>query len=138
MVKSWIENPLFLAEPGIAYPISWFRKPFSLLDLDACEACHLKDIKLLKEEHQHKETQWEKKFDSLKQEVEKLEVVNKQQADQNYTLENQLKQLNISSASSSSSTLTVEEFKQLACRVNEQYHQCMTSLYTTLCEIQEL
>ena len=29
-------------------------------DLDACEACHLKDIKLLKEEHQDKETQWEK------------------------------------------------------------------------------
>ena len=25
-------------------------------DLDACEACHLKDIKLLKEEHQDKET----------------------------------------------------------------------------------
>ena len=30
-------------------------------DLDASEACHLKDIKLLKEEHQDKETQWEKK-----------------------------------------------------------------------------
>ena len=75
-----------------------------------------------------------KKFDSMKQEVEKLEVVNKQQADQNYTLENQLKQLKISSAASSSSTLTIEEFKQLAIRVNEQYHQCMTSLFRALCQ----
>ena len=49
-----------------------------------------------------------------------------------------MKQLQISSAASSSSTLTVEEFKQLDCRVNEQYHQCMTSLYTALCEIHEL
>ena len=79
-----------------------------------------------------------KKIDILKQQLEKLEVVKKQQADQNYTLENQLKQLQISSVASSSSTLTVEEFKQLACRVNEQYHQCMTNLYTGLCEIQEL
>ena len=79
-----------------------------------------------------------KKIDMLKQQLEKLEVVKKQQDDQNYTLENQLKQLQISSAASSYSTLTIEEFKQLACRVNEQYHQCMTSLYTTLCEIQEL
>ena len=31
-------------------------------DLDASEVCHLKDIKLLKEEHQDKETQWEKKI----------------------------------------------------------------------------
>ena len=31
-----MENPLFLAEPGIAYPISWFRKPFSLLDAMFC------------------------------------------------------------------------------------------------------
>ena len=37
--------------------------------LDASEACHLKDIKLLKEEHQDKETQWEKKIDSLKQQL---------------------------------------------------------------------
>ena len=29
-------------------------------DLDANEACHLKDIKFLKEEHQDKHTQWEK------------------------------------------------------------------------------
>ena len=31
-------------------------------DLDAYEACHLKDIKFLKEEHQDKQTQWEKKI----------------------------------------------------------------------------
>ena len=31
-------------------------------DLDASKACHLKDIKLLKEEHQDKETQWGKKM----------------------------------------------------------------------------
>ena len=60
-----------------------------------------------------------KKIESLKQQLEKLQLVNKQQADHNYTLENQLKQLQISSAASSSSTLTVEEFKQLAIRVNE-------------------
>ena len=39
---------------------------------------------------------------------------------------------------SSFSTLTNEEFKQLACKVNEQYHQSMTNLYTGLCEIHEL
>ena len=32
-------------------------------DLDASEACHLKDIKFLKEEHQDKQTQWGKKFE---------------------------------------------------------------------------
>ena len=63
-----------------------------------------------------------KKIDILKQQLEKLQLVNKQQVDQNYTLENQLKQLQISSAASSSSTLTVEEFKKLSCRVNELYH----------------
>ena len=31
-------------------------------DLDASEVCHLKDIKLLKEENKYKETQWEKKL----------------------------------------------------------------------------
>ena len=31
-----MENPLFLAESGIAYPISWFRKPFSPLDAMLC------------------------------------------------------------------------------------------------------
>ena len=41
-------------------------------DLDASEVCHLKDIKLLKEENQDKETQWEKKIDSLKHQLEKL------------------------------------------------------------------
>ena len=30
-------------------------------DMDASEVCHLKDIKLIKEENQDKETQWEKK-----------------------------------------------------------------------------
>ena len=79
-----------------------------------------------------------KKIDNLKQQLEKLQLVNKQQADHNYTLENQLKQLQISSAASSSSTLIVEEFKQLAIRVNEQYHQCMPSLFRALCKIQEL
>ena len=79
-----------------------------------------------------------KQIDSLKQQLEKLQLDNKQQDNQNYTLENLLKQLQISSAASSSSTLTVEEFKQFACRVNEQYHQFMTSLYTALCEIHEL
>ena len=41
-------------------------------NLAASEVCHLKDIKLLKEEHQDKETHWENKFDSLKQQLEKL------------------------------------------------------------------
>ena len=32
VVKSWMANPnLFPIEPGISYPISWFREPFSLL-----------------------------------------------------------------------------------------------------------
>ena len=79
-----------------------------------------------------------KKIDSLKQQLEKLQLVNKQQDDQNYALHNQLKQLQIYSAMSSSSTLTFEEFKQLEIRVNEQYHQSMTSLFRALCEIQEL
>ena len=31
VVKSWMVNPtLFPAQPGITYPISWFREPFSL------------------------------------------------------------------------------------------------------------
>ena len=41
-----------------------------------------------------------KKFESLKHKLEKLDIVNKQQSDHNYTLENQLKQLQISSAAS--------------------------------------
>ena len=75
--------------------------------MDAYEACHLKDIKFLKEEHQDKLTQWENKFESVMHQLEKLEVVNKQQVDHNYTIENQLKQLQISSATPSFSTLIV-------------------------------
>ena len=34
--------------------------PKARKDLDASKACHLKDIKFLKDEHQDKQTQWEK------------------------------------------------------------------------------
>ena len=56
-------------------------------DLDATEACHLIDIKFLKEENQDKQTQWEDKFESVNHQLEKLEVAKKQQDDHNYTLE---------------------------------------------------
>ena len=102
------------------------------------KACHLKDIELLKQEHQDKRRHSEKKIDSLKHQLEKLEVLNKKQSNHNATLEQKIKELQISSPTSSFSTLTTEEFKQLAYRVNEQYHQSMTTIYTGLCEIHEL
>ena len=64
--------------------------------------------------------------------------MNKQQDNQNVTLEQQLKESQLSLATSSFSTLTVEEFKQLGCRVNEQYRHSMISLYTEFGEMQEL
>ena len=65
-----------------------------------------------------------KKFKSVKHQLEKLDIVNKQQANHNYTLENQLKQLQISLATSSYSTLIVEEFKQLACSTSTSDQFC--------------
>ena len=62
-------------------------------DLEAVEARHLKDIDLLKQEHQDKHRHSEKKIVSLKHQLEKSEVSNKQQANHNATLEQQLKEL---------------------------------------------
>ena len=62
-------------------------------DLEAAEARRLKDIELLKQEHQDKLRQSKKKIGSLKHQLEKSEVSNKQQANHNATLEQQLKEL---------------------------------------------
>ena len=76
--------------------------------MEATEVRHLKDIELLKQEHQDKQRHSEKKIDSLKDQLEKSKVLNKEQANHNATLEQQLKELQISSVASSFSSLTDE------------------------------
>ena len=47
-------------------------------DMEATEARHLKDIELLKQEHQDKQRHSEKKVNSLKHQLKKSEVLNKE------------------------------------------------------------
>ena len=46
--------------------------------MEATEVRHLKDIELLKQEHQDKQRHSEKKIDSLKHQLEKSKVLNKE------------------------------------------------------------
>ena len=48
-------------------------------DMEEAEACRVKDIELLKQEHQDKQRHSEEKIDSLKHELEKSEALNKEQ-----------------------------------------------------------
>ena len=66
---------------------------------------HLKDIELLKQEHQYKQIHLDKKIESLKHQLEKSEVLNKEQDNHNSTLEKQLKEIHISSGAASFSIL---------------------------------
>ena len=56
-------------------------------DLEATKARYLKYIELLKQEHQDKQRQSQKKIDILKHQLEKSYLMNKQQANHNATLE---------------------------------------------------
>ena len=69
-------------------------------DMEAAEAHHLKDIYLLKQEHQDKQRHSENKIVSLKHQLGESEVLKKKQANHNATLEKQLKELQISSVAS--------------------------------------
>ena len=77
-------------------------------DLAAIEACYQKETQLLKQEHQDKQEHLQKKIDHLKHQLEKSDLLNQQQDDQNGALEQQLKESQLSSATSSFSTLTAE------------------------------
>ena len=83
-------------------------------DLEVAEARHLKEIELLKKEHEDKYRQSQNKIDHLKSHLEKSELLSQQQTNQNATLEKQLKELQLSLVASTFSTLTAEEFKQSA------------------------
>ena len=54
------------------------------------------------------------------------------------TLEQQLKDFQLASATSSFSKFTGEEFKHLACRIHDDFHQEMVSMFEGFNETQEL
>ena len=82
-------------------------------DLEAVEAHHQKEIQFLKQENEDKQKQLQKKIDHVKHQLEKSHLLNQQQDNQNATLEQQLKESQLSLVASSFSILTAEEFKQL-------------------------
>ena len=97
-------------------------------DLEATKEGHIKDIELLKQEHEDKQRQSQKNIDHLKRQLEKLELLNQQQTYQNATLEQQLKELQLYSAASTFSTLTTEEFKQLDYRATVDFQEAMEKI----------
>ena len=61
-------------------------------DLEAVDARHQKETQLLKQEHKDKHKKLQKNIDHLKHQLEKSELLNQQQANQNATLKQQLKE----------------------------------------------
>ena len=95
----------------------------------AVEEHHKQEVQLLKHEHEEKLKQLKNKNDYLKHQLENSNVLNQQQANQIAILEKQLKESHLASVASSFSILIAEEFKQLACRLHDQFYQSMVSLY---------
>ena len=76
--------------------------------------------------------------DYLKQQLHKEYLLTEQQEDKISTFEQQLKDLKLTYSSSSFSKFTEEEFKQLACKVHDQFYQGMVNLYKGFNQMQEL
>ena len=81
-------------------------------DLASDESHHHEEIQLLKQEHEDKQKHLQKKIDHLKHQLEKYELLNQQHDNQNATLDQQLKESQLSLVALLFSTLIAREFKQ--------------------------
>ena len=58
-----------------------------------------------------------------------MNLLTEQQADKISMFEQQLKDLQLAATTSSFSKFTGDEFKQLACKIHDEFHQGMVNLY---------
>ena len=78
------------------------------------------------------------KAEELKHQLENEEVVNQQWAEKNVVVNEQLKDAQVASKGLCFLDLTPEDFKQVLCKLQEEFWQDVIDLYTSFDEMQEL
>ena len=110
----------------------------SKLDQVQDEAQYKQEIQHLKNEYEQKLRQLQSQNEYLKQQLEKADDLNKKQADNISIFEQQLKYIHLASTTSYFSKFAGEEFKQLGCKIHDEYYQGIINLYKGFKERKEL
>ena len=92
-------------------------------------ARHQSEMQELKDGYEHKIKQLQEKNNLLKNRLEEGKCLNNKHDQKISTLKQQLKDFQLTSATSSFSKFTEEELKQLACMIHDNVYQRMFSLF---------